>query len=223
MKLKLPILIINFKTYSEATGREAEILAQICDRVAHETGKNIAIAVEEIDIYRVASKVTIPVLSEHLDPIQAGAHTGHNLPNALIENGAVGTLLNHSEDRMRIDKLKRSIDIAKELGLQTIVCANDSNTAEAVAAFEPDMIAIEPPELIGGNISVSSAKPEIITNTIAKVHKIADIPVLCGAGVHTAEDVRKALRLGAKGILLASGIVKAENPEAKLRELISAF
>ena len=104
--------------------------------------------------------------------------------------------------------------------MRTVACANDATTAQALAAFRPDMIAIEPPELIGGDISVSTAQPEIITNTIAKVKQIADIPVLCGAGVKTAEDVKIALELGAKGILLASGIVKAKDPEQALRDLV---
>ncbi|MFC2134059.1 triose-phosphate isomerase [Bacteroidota bacterium] len=223
MKLKTPVIIVNFKTYAKGTGREADTLAQACEKVAHETGKNIAIAIEEVDLHRVSSLVDIPVLSEHLDPIEPGPHTGHNLPQALKDNGAVGTLLNHSEDRFRIDKLNESIDIAKDLGLFTVVCANDSETAEAVAAFSPDMIAVEPPELIGGDVSVSTAKPEVITDTIEKVKRIADIPVLCGAGVKTAEDVKIALHLGAQGILIASGIVKAHNPEKALRELADAL
>lgn len=223
MTLRTPIIIVNFKAYKQGTGKEADELAKVCEKVALETGKSIAIAVEEVDIHRISSLVNIPVLSEHMDPIHEGAYTGNNLPQALKDNGAVGTILNHSEDRFRIDMLRASVNIAKELGMTTIVCANDSDTAEAVAAFQPEFIAIEPPELIGGDISVSTAKPEIITNTIEKVRKVADIPILCGAGVKTAEDVKKALKLGASGILLASGVVKAENPERILKELAEAL
>ena len=46
------------------------------------------------------------------------------------------------------------------------------------------------------------------------------IPVLCGAGVKTRADVEKAMELGAAGILLASGVVKAEDPGAVLTELV---
>jgi len=221
--MKLPVIIVNFKTYLEGTGKEAERLAKICEKVAHETGKNIVVAVEEVDLNRISSLVDIPVFSEHMDPIHPGAHTGHNLPQALKDNGAEGTLLNHFEDRFRIDMLKESVKIAKELDLVTVVCANDSDTAEAVAAFEPDMIAVEPPDLIGGDISVSTAKPEVITDTIEKVKKVANVPVLCGAGVKTGEDVKKAIELGADGILIASGVVKAEDPEKVLTELAEAL
>ncbi|MBU0472506.1 MAG: triose-phosphate isomerase [Nanoarchaeota archaeon] len=221
--MKLPIIIVNFKAYTEGTGREAEHLAQICEKVAHETGKSIAIAVEEVDIHRISSLVDIPVLSEHFDPIGPGAHTGQNLPQALKDNGAYGTLLNHSEDRFRIDLLKESIELARDVGMKTVVCANDVEVAEAIATFEPDMIAIEPPELIGGDISVSTARPEVITNAVEKVRSVADIPVLCGAGIKTGADVKKALKLGAKGVLVASGVVRAGNPEKVLRELADAL
>ena len=218
--MEFPVIIINFKAYMESTGKEADKLAKICEKVAHDTGKNIILAVGEVDIHRVSSIVDIPVYSERMDPITQGAHTGRNLPEALIDNGATGTIINHSEDIYRIDFLKDAITRARELGMRTVACANDATTAQALAAFRPDMIAIEPPELIGGDISVSTAQPEIITNTIAKVKQIADIPVLCGAGVKTAEDVKIALELGAKGILLASGIVKAKDPEQALRDLV---
>ena len=123
-----------------------------------------------------------------------------------------------------LDRLECFDNLAKELGLIVVVCANDPYTAASVAAFRPDMIAIEPPELIGGDISVSTARPEIITDTINKVRcVVSDMPILCGAGIKTAADVKKAIELGAQGILVASGIVKAENPEEKLRELANAI
>jgi triosephosphate isomerase len=55
------------------------------------------------------------------------------------------------------------------------------------------------------------------------VNSVEKIPVLCGAGVKNGEDVRKAKELGAKGILVASGVVKAENPEEAIRDLLEGF
>jgi len=221
--MRLPVVIVNFKAYTQSTGKEADELAKICEKVAHETGVNIIIAVGEVDIHRLSSLVDIPIFSERMDPITQGAHTGRNLPEALMDNGASGTLINHSEDRYRIDFLLEAIERAKELGMETCVCANDPITSKALACFEPDVIAVEPPELIGGDISVSTAQPEIITNTINEVKKVADVPVLCGAGVKNGADVKKALELGAQGILVASGIVKAQDPEAALRDLVNGI
>ena len=107
MGLKTPLIIVNFKTYESATGRNAEQLAKICEKVAKQTKINIAVAVQDADIYRVSHTVKIPVLSEHMDPISYGAHTGHILPEDIKENGAKGSLLNHSEDRFEIDDLEK--------------------------------------------------------------------------------------------------------------------
>jgi len=218
--IKLPVIIINFKTYEEATGKRAEELALICDKVARETGKNIAIAVQAPDIYRIAQKVSIPVLAEHLDPFEPGKNTGKITGEDIKANGATGTLLNHSEDRYHIDDLEKAIEKAKELDLVTIVCANNSEVAESVATFEPDIIAIEPPGLIGTKTSVSESEPELITEALEEVRKAnPNVVVLCGAGIHNSKDVKKALELGTKGVLLASAVTKAPRPEEVLREL----
>ncbi len=218
MKTKLPLIIVNFKAYDNAIGEKAEKLAIICQEVAEENDVTIMIAVQPSDIFRVSKKVSIPVLSEHIDPIEPGAHTGYILAKDIKENGAVGTLLNHSEHRMRIDEIEKAIDIAKKYNLITVVCASNDEIAEASAVFNPDFIAVEPPELIGTNVSVSKARPELIRNSINKVKAIKDIPVLCGAGIKTKEDVKRAIELGAKGILVASAVTLSKNPKKILDE-----
>ena len=84
------------------------------------------------------------------------------------------------------------------------------------------MIAVEPPGLIGGDVSVTTADPAIVSGTVDAVIAVdPEIAVYCGAGVKTGDDVRTAMDLGAHGVLLASGVVKAKDPEAVLRDLIS--
>ncbi len=220
-KINENYLVINFKTYFEGTGKKAEELAKIADRVAKRTGKNIILVVQETDLYRISNLVSIPVFSEHLDPIEYGAHTGQVLAESIKFNGAKGVVLNHSEDRFNLAQIEKSKKIAKKNKLQTIICANDATQAKALAVFKPDFLAVEPPELIGGNTSVSKAKPEIITDTVVKVRKThRKQKILCGAGIKTCEDVKKAIKLGTNGIFVASGIVKSKTPEKKIRELV---
>lgn len=221
--MKTPIIVVNFKAYEKSTGWNAEVLSKLCEKISFETGKTIVVAVQEADIYRVATEVKIPVFAQHIDPVEFGAHTGSILAEDVKENGAVGTLLNHAERRISPEVIEKSIRRAKEVGLITIVCAPTPELAEKIASFNPDFIAIEPPELIGGDVSVSTAEPEIITGTIKKVHSVAKIPVLCGAGIKNKNDVERAIRLGAKGILLASGVTKSDNPEKVLRELVNGL
>ena len=161
------------------------------------------------------------MILQELDPIEYGAHTGQVLAESLKFNGAKGVVLNHSEDRFNLAQIEKSKKIAKKNKLQTIICANDSDQAAALSQFKPDFLAVEPPELIGGNTSVSKATPEIIVDTVMKVRKNHKKQViLCGAGIKTGEDVRKAIELGTNGIFVASGIVKSKTPEKKIKELV---
>lgn len=79
-------------------------------------------------------------------------------------------------------------------------------------------MAIEPPELIGSGIPVSKASPEVVTGAVKAA---AGVKVLCGAGISKGEDVKAAIELGTHGVLLASGVTKAADPEAALRGLIA--
>ncbi len=222
MKLKEPIIAINFKTYAQATGEGALRIAKAAEKVYKETGITIVVAPQLADLYRIAQEVEIPLFAQHIDPIKPGSHTGHVLPEAVKEAGAVGTLLNHSENRMILADLEAAIRRAEEVGLMTMVCSNNPKVSAAVAALNPDYVAVEPPELIGTGIPVSKAKPEVITDTVELVKKVnPDVKVLCGAGISTGEDVKKALELGTVGVLLASGVTKAKDPEKAIWDLVS--
>ncbi|MGM5485501.1 MAG: triose-phosphate isomerase [Nanobdellota archaeon] len=217
--MEFPMIVVNLKTYKSGTGKEAVELAKICEKVNHETGKNIAVSAQAADIFRIKENVSIPVFGQHIDDIDYGSNTGFILPESLKGAGAEGTLINHSEHKLAEEEVKTRIERAKEIGLFTIVCAEDAEKGSKMSGYGPDVIAVEPPELIGGKVSVSSSKPELVKDSVEKIN----CPVLVGAGVHTKEDVSKALELGAKGVLLASGVTKAEDPERVLKELCGAL
>ncbi len=216
------MIIVNFKAYQSAIGEKAVELAKIHDKVAQETGVQIIVAVQPADIYRVVQAVSIPVYAQHVDSVEYGSSTGWILPETIMEAGATGTLLNHSEHRFQShENLKNVINRLKnDLNLKTIVCAeSDDEGAEIAEKMSPDFIAIEPPELIGGDISISTSQPELIKNSVSKIGN----NVLVGAGVKNSQDIKIALELGAKGVLLASGITKAGDPESILKDLASAY
>ena len=98
----MPIIIINFKTYSEATGKKAVDLSKIAEKVSTETGVNIGLAPQFVDISSIAKTVSNPVFAQHIDPITPGSSTGHILLEAVKEAGAVGSLINHSERRLKL-------------------------------------------------------------------------------------------------------------------------
>lgn len=222
--LKTPTIVLNVKTYTEATGSKALNIAMLMDKISKETGSSMAIAVQAADITNCAEKVSIPVWAEHIDPIKPGSHTGWTLPEAIKTAGAVGTLINHSEHRLKIADIDVCVTRAKELNLDHIVCSNNVATSKAIAALSPNFVAVEPPELIGGDISVTTADPGIVSSSVKAVRDVdKNVKVLCGAGVKNGKDVAKAIELGADGVLLASGIVKAKDKESVIRDLASGL
>jgi len=218
-----PLVLVNFKCYLEATGDRAVQLARYADQASAKFGVTVAIAPQTADLRLVSQQTKAPVFAQHVDPIKPGSHTGHVLVESVLEAGASGILVNHSERRLEASIIEDTITRAKELKLTTVVCANTSGIAAAVASLGPDMIAVEPPELIGSGVAVSKAKPEIITETVSKIRRINnDVTILCGAGITSGEDVKEALRLGTQGVLVASGVVRAKDQAAAIEDLARA-
>jgi triosephosphate isomerase len=222
-KLQTPMIIINFKTYLEATGKKAVELAEKAEEVSREMKICTGVAPQFADIPAVAETVDIPVFAQHIDPIRPGGFTGHVLAECVKEAGAVGSLINHSERQLKLSEIDEIIELTRRNSLLSCVCANNPSISVAVAALEPDIIAIEPPELIGTGIPVSKAKPEVVTDTVKRVREVnSNVIILCGAGISHGEDVAAALRLGTQGVLVASGIVKAKDPYLVIREFADA-
>lgn len=223
MKVEFPIIILNFKTYSESIGKKGLELAKIADNVAKKTDTNIVVCPQTIDLRLVVENVDIPVFAQHIDAINPGSHTGHNLMDAYLDSGISGTLINHSEKQLKLSEIEKLIHLVEDKEFFTTICANNVNVSKAVAALNPSAVAMEPPELIGGDVSVTT-KPNLVKDTIKSIKMINEnvIP-LVGAGVKTARDINQALKMGAKGVLLASGFVKSNNPEKELLEMANAL
>ncbi len=218
--MRTPVIILNFKAYRESSEERGLALAKVCEDAAKETGKSIVIAPQQMDLSLMVKEVDVPVMAQHVDPVGEGSFTGHISPYAVKEIGAIGTLLNHSERGLPPAVIAETVQVCKKVGLETVVCANDIEMAQVAATFDPDFVAVEPPELIGGDISVTSANPDIVSGTVEKVKEVnPNVIVLCGAGVKNGEDVRKAIELGTEGVLLASGVVKSPDPKSALLNL----
>jgi triosephosphate isomerase (TIM) len=221
--LKMPIILVNYKTYSEATGKKAVKLSKIAEEVSKETGVNVSVAPQLADLASVCNAVSIPVFAQHIDPIVPGNSTGHVLLESVKEAGAIGTLINHSERRLKLCDIETIIARIREAGMVSVVCTNNAAVSEAAAALKPDIVSLEPPELIGSGIPVSKSKPEVVTETVTLVkHVNPCVVTLCGAGITKGEDVAAALKLGTMGVLVASGIVKAKDPRKVIMEFAEA-
>jgi triosephosphate isomerase len=218
--MEIPAIILNFKTYAQVDGNGSMDLARICQEVAEATGKSIIACPPMVELSRISKEVSIPVFAQNADIWDSSVRTGATTLTEIKAAGASGLLINHSECRRKLSDIEALVKEARKLGLTTIVCSNNVETSRAVAALGPDFVAMEPPELIGGDISVTSADPDIVRDTVAEVGRLAPgVKVLTGAGVKTREDVRTAIELGTFGVLLASGVVKAKDPKGVLMSL----
>lgn len=220
--MNTPIVILNYKTYLESSGENALELARALKSASEESGITMVAAPQAADIYRIQDQISLPIFAQHIDPITPGGHTGSNLIETLIEAGISGSLINHSENRMKLADIDEVIQLCKQNDIESCVCTNNIATSKAIATFSPDAVAVEPPELIGTGIPVSQAQPEVVEDSVKGVKSTnKKIKVLCGAGISTGDDMKAAMDLGADGVLLASGIVKAENPKEALLDLVS--
>lgn len=223
-RLEKPLIVLNFKCYGESIGPNSLKLAKIAEKISKDRGLTIIVCPTYIDLQRVASEISIPIFAQHFDPIELGAHTGYIPLEAVRDAGAVGSLVNHSERRLLLADVDTCISRAKDLGLYTCVCSNNAPVGASIAALNPNIVAVEPPELIGTGRSVSKTKPEVVTSTVNLIRGINEkVIILCGAGITTGEDAQAAIRLGTDGILLASAFTKAADPAKVLAELANGI
>lgn len=215
-----PLIALNLKTYSQSIGENAVRLSKIAEKVSREYGVSVMVAPPIVDLKDVVKAVEIPVFAQHVDPYTPGGHTGSIVAEDVKAAGAVGSIVNHSEKRLRLADIGMVLERLRANGLKALLCTDTVETTKAGAALSPEILAIEPPELIGTGIPVSKAKPEVVVNAVKAVEKInPGVHILCGAGISTGDDVAKAIELGTEGVLLASAYVKASDPEKVLADM----
>jgi triosephosphate isomerase len=218
--LKNP-LIINFKNYEEISADGAIRLGETARKVAEEIQVEIILAPPHPVLALIAKEVEIPVICQHVDDEKMGPSTGFTVPEIAKSYGAIGSLINHSEHRIEMNSIASLVKRLRRLGMVSIICAQEPQEVVEISTFEPDFIAIEPPELIGSGKAVSKENPTVITKSIEGAGSRSRI--ICGAGISDKEDVSKAIELGSQGILVASGVIKATSWDKKITELASGM
>ncbi|MGQ3413078.1 triose-phosphate isomerase [Natrinema versiforme] len=209
-------VLVNLKTYPCDPIEVAEAVRDVNER----TDARLAVAPQAAHLERVA-ETGAETWAQHVDAIEHGSNTGHALAESVADAGAVGTLINHSERRLKLADIDGAVRAAERADLETVVCANNPAQIGAAAALGPDAVAVEPPELIGTGTPVSQADPDVVEDAVEAAANVdSEVSVLCGAGISTGDDVVAAGDLGAEGVLLASGVAKADDPSAALEDLV---
>lgn len=216
-------LLLNLKGYSESFGDASLAIAGYAREISIDTGVEVSVCPPAPWLMQ-ASLAGAVTYAQHADPVDPGATTGYMSPEMIKAAGGSGTLINHSEHRLKLWEIEALVEKTKRLGMRSVVCADTVPTVAAVSALSPDMVAIEPPELIGKGVSVSKAKPGVITDAVRAIRSVnRSVIIIAGAGVSSAEDVKKSVELGAEGALVASAVVKSARQRELIREMAEAM
>lgn len=218
------MIFVNYKTYEESSGEKALSLTQQIESASTESQIKIIPVVQALDAEKILSSTKLEVWIQHIDPVDFGAHTGWTLPEEAAGLGISGVFLNHSEHKFtNFEDLKKVNEMALATNLKTLIFAGNIDELKNVVSLSPTFVAYEPPELVGSTTnSVARAQPEIISQAV-EIARERGLPLVVGAGVSTVEDVRKCVELGAVGVAIATAVVKAPDPKAKLLELVEGF
>jgi triosephosphate isomerase (TIM) len=221
--LKGPI-VINCKNYLEIAGEKILQLAKISQDISEQYKIEIMIAPPQNSLFYLSQFIKLPLICQHIDNEKVGPTTGFIIPELARSYGASGSLINHSEHRIEHSHIQKLIERLRQLNMFSLVCASTPKEVGELSRFNPDMIAIEPPELIGTGKAVSKVNPSIITESVKEAKMYSkNVKVICGAGIVDKIDIQSAINLGSKGILLASGLIKSESWRDKLIELSKGF
>jgi triosephosphate isomerase len=217
------MFVINCKNYEEISGDKIIKFIKIAEKVSKKYKVKIAIAPPQ-HLIALVSNSSILVLAQHIDDSKIGSTTGFVIPELLKKSKVSGSLINHSEHRISSKEIVKLVSKLKKLKMISVLCVKNVAEARKYAKLNPNYIAIEPPELIGSGKAVSKEKPGLIIKAAEAVKSAKNnTKLLCGAGIVSGEDVTKAVELGSKGILVASGIIKAKNWNKIISEFAKAL
>jgi triosephosphate isomerase len=197
------MIVINFKNYK--TGKGALSLARKVERVL----PGAIVCVLGKDVKKISEETGVKVF-------------GQKYSSGLKNNGADGTLLNHSDYRVSIGNIKKTLKLSHQEGIEVILCGKDLKEIGKFLKIKdkPMAIAYEDEELIGSGRSITDYRAGDVEKFV-RLLRGSGIKPYCGAGISSVEDVRTAGRLGCKGVLISSAVAgaKVKNPEKLLREL----
>lgn len=208
------MILINFKNYT--SGKKTIELAKLIKKSL----PSAIVVVSDLDVRDVAAHVNIHVFAQHVDYFKTNRATGFAIPEKVKSAGAEGTLLNHSEHPLTDETIARTIKRTNETGLRVVLCAPTLKRAKSFMKFSPYAIAFEDPKLVGSGKSITEHRSNDVEKFSKLLQKTKIIP-LCGAGISSAQDVKKARELGCKGVLIASAVanVPLKRAEKILREI----
>jgi indole-3-glycerol phosphate synthase len=180
---------------------------------AYEKGGAKAISVITEEIYfrgsleylaSIRERTKLPLLRKDfiLDPVQIEEAKAFGADAVLL----ISSILNKEE-------LKELIKYTKKLGLSSLVEVHDEKDLEKALSAGAEIIGIN-------NRNLSTLKVDI--NQSIKLFSFIPngIPVIAESGYNSAKELKRIKKLGFKGVLIGTSLVKSPDPEKKLKEFV---
>jgi triosephosphate isomerase len=221
LEIIVPFFEVGPKAY--LYGDQALALATHADNLSSKYDVGIIFTPQSVDIRLLAPAMKhVQIFAQHMDELEIGRGVGSVLPEAVKAAGATGALLNHAEKKLTAKTLAQTIRRADQVGLATLVCADNLEETRAVARMNPNFIIAEDPKLIGVGKRGAGDRDAISMINEAVWEINPEIRVLHAAGISSAQDVYDVIAAGAQATGSTSGIIKARDPFAVLEDMIRA-
>lgn len=204
-----PIIFINFKKLAKD---RAISLVRDLEHVDPQILElfDVVVGVRAADCCCIATETSLPVFLQDFD---ASRNTSE------INAGIRGVILNHPEQTITLDQIRKDLQAARKNRFQTILCAASLDECATISdTFDSDFIAVENPDIIGKDISLVESSQEYVEKALEKADRQR---VLFGGGIKSNRDINFVIDTGGAGVLVSSLIVKAEKPLAALHELLN--
>jgi indole-3-glycerol phosphate synthase/phosphoribosylanthranilate isomerase len=186
--------------------------ARLASQFAHAGAAAVSILVDErfggslADLQAARAATTVPLLAKGF------FHEELQLLQAKVAGAEAVLLLLRDLDDQRARAL---MSYAKELGLDVLLEAHDADELHRAVALEADVVGVNARDLSTFEID-RGAQLELVTRISRH-----DAVVVAESGIHTRAQGAAAELAGADAILVGSSLMRAEDPAAKLSELLS--
>jgi triosephosphate isomerase len=219
-KIRTPYFEIGTKNY--VWGDRLLEYALAADAAASKYDIDILFICPALEVRRVAENTkNLFVFATYMDTLRPGRGCADILPEGLKAAGCEGVMINHCEKPMSLPQMKKTIERARELDMYIFACADSVEEARAIAELHPDIINPEPSGIIGGGKGASPM--DYVADTLRAIKEIDPaIMVEQAAGITCGQEVYDFIMAGSEAAGAASGIMNAEDPVAKIDEMVAA-
>lgn len=115
---------------------------------------------------------------------------------------------------LRDDVLRPLLKLALDLGMTPLVEVHDQHDLARALAADAHVIGIN-------NRDLSDFSVDLLTTEYLAPLVPDDVVVISESGIVQRSDVQRAVRAGARGVLVGSALMKSSDPAATLRELLA--